>query len=81
MGLIEEDSMALAILRRFLTSLVPQRYHFTIDGRIVGTFQQQFNPFLYRANMDLSHDTSRQLDRRLALAGGILLLAIEGRQD
>jgi hypothetical protein len=31
--------------------------------------------------MDLSSDTGRKLDRRLALAAGILLLAIEGRQD
>lgn len=80
-GKVEEDSTALAIIRRFLTNLIPQRYHFVIGGEMVGTFHQHFNPFLYRATMDLTRDTGRLLDRRLALAAGILLLAIEGRQD
>lgn len=79
-GKMEEDSTGMALLRRFLTNLVPQKYHFEVHGQIVGTFQQNFNPFTYRAIMDLSGDHSRQLDRRLALAGGILLLAVEGRQ-
>jgi hypothetical protein len=80
-GTVEEDSTLMAILRRFLTNLIPQRYHFNIAGQTVGTFQQHFNPFLYRATMDLSADSGRRLDRRIALAAGILLLAIEGRQD
>jgi uncharacterized protein YxjI len=80
-GKVEEDSTVLAILRRFLTNLIPQKYQFVVGGQVVGTFQQQFNPFLYRATMDLTSDTGRRLDRRLALAAGILLLAIEGRQD
>ena len=80
-GKIEEDSTLFAILRRFLTNLIPQKYHFTVGGQMVGSFQQQFNPFVYRAAMDLSADTGKRLDRRLALAAGILLLAIEGRQD
>ena len=80
-GRVEEDSMLMAIIRRFLTNLVPQKYHFTMGEQIVGTFQQHFNPFTYRATMDLSADSGRRLDRRLALAAGILLLAIEGRQN
>jgi hypothetical protein len=80
-GKVEEDSVLFAILRRFLTNLIPQRYHFTIGGQVSGSFQQHFNPFLYRATMDLSSDSSQRLDRRIALAAGILLLAIEGRQD
>jgi hypothetical protein len=80
-GKVEEDSTLFAILRRFLTNLIPQKYHFVIGSETVGTFQQAFNPFLYRATMDLSQDTGKKLDRRLALAAGILLLAIEGRQD
>lgn len=80
-GKIEEDSTLFALLRRFATNLIPQKYHFTANGQPVGSFQQHFNPFVYRATMDLSADTGKQLDRRLALAAGILLLAIEGRQD
>ncbi len=80
-GKLEEDSTALALLRRFLTNLIPQRYDFFVGDRKVGEFRQQFNPFLYRANMDLTADTGNKLDRRLAVAAGILLLAIEGRQN
>ncbi len=80
-GKVEEDSTLMAILRRFLTNLIPQKYHFIVGGQVVGSFQQHFNPFTYRATMDLSADTGRRLDRRIALAVGILLLAIEGRQN
>ena len=81
MGTIQEDSALMATLRRFLTNLIPQNYDFLIGGQKVGDFRQHFNPFVYHATMDLSADQSRKLDRRLALAAGILLLAIEGRQD
>jgi len=80
-GKIEEESAWLATLRRFLTNLIPQRYNFALGGQVVGEFRQHFNPFVYRATMDLRADHNRQLDRRLALAAGILLLAIEGRQQ
>ena len=80
-GKVEEDSTVLALLRRFATNLIPQKYHFILNGQSVGSFQQHFNPLVYRATMVLSPDTGKQLDRRLALAAGILLLAIEGRQD
>jgi uncharacterized protein YxjI len=80
-GKLEEDSTLLALVRRFLTNLIPQRYDFFIGDNKVGEFRQQFNPFLYRANMDLAADPGNRLDRRLAVAVGILLLAIEGRQN
>jgi hypothetical protein len=80
-GLLQEDSMVLALARRVLTNLVPQSYNLVIGAQIVGEFKQHFNPFLYRATMDLTADSGKQLDRRLALAAGILLMAIEGRQD
>jgi len=79
-GKLQEDSTALALLRRFLTDLIPQTYHFLVQGQKIGEFRQAFNPFTYRATMDLSGDRGKMLDRRLALAAGILLLAIEGRQ-
>lgn len=79
-GTLQEDSMVLALVRRFLTNWIPQTYHFIIGGAKAGEFRQHFNPFLYRATMDLSEDVDARLDRRLALAAGILLLAIEGRQ-
>jgi hypothetical protein len=81
MGRVEEDSALMATLRRFLTNLIPQKYTFFFNGQRVGEFRQHFNPFTYHATLDLSQDPSRSFDRRLALAAGILLLAIEGRQN
>ncbi len=80
-GHVKEDSALLATLRRFLTNLIPQRYELVLQGSTVGSFHQHFNPFVYRATMDLSADPGRLLDRRLAVAAGILLMAIEGRQN
>lgn len=80
-GRIQEDSALLATLRRFLTNLIPQRYHVRLDGQEAGTIQQNFNPFVLKLQVDLSRDPGRRLDRRLALAAVVLLLAIEGRQD
>ncbi len=80
-GLIKEDNLALALLRRFLTNLVPQSYHVEVSGRNVGTFKQNFNPFVVKLNLDFSVDNDHLLDRRLGIAAGILLCAIEGKQN
>lgn len=80
-GLIQEDSMMLALVRRFLTNLVPQSYEGTINGRNVCHFKQNFNPFVTKITLDFSMDTESLLDRRLGIAAAILLCAIEGKQD
>jgi uncharacterized protein YxjI len=79
-GLIREDSMGLALLRRFLTNLVPQRFDVEVMGQLVATIRQNFNPFVLKLTVDFSPDHSRLLDRRIGLAAVILLCAIEGRQ-
>jgi uncharacterized protein YxjI len=80
-GRIEEDSTVLALVRRFLTNLVPQSYSFFVQNQKVGEFRQHFNFFVYHATLDVSPDPNQLLDRRLALSAGILLMAIEGKQD
>ena len=80
-GEIVEDSGALAFVRRFLTNLIPQRYRVDYDGRTVGSIRQFFNPFVMKVEVDLTADPDAELDRRLALAAVVLLLAIEGRQN
>jgi hypothetical protein len=80
-GSIREESAFLAILRRFVVgSLLPQEFLVEIGGRDVAIFRQRFNPFVQRIVLDFSADTAGALDRRLGLAAGVLLSAIEGRQ-
>jgi hypothetical protein len=79
-GLIKEDSLLLAIIRRQLTALIPQKFHAEMNGSQVCLFQQNFNPFTLKLNVDFSPDMQRQLDKRLGLAAAVLLCAIEGRQ-
>jgi uncharacterized protein YxjI len=80
-GFIKEDSMTLALLRRLLTSLIPQKYHGEINGKQVCTFKQNFNPFVMKIKLDFSQDVTGLLDRRLGIAAAVLLCAIEGRQQ
>ncbi len=78
-GTIREDSALLALVRRFLTNLIPQKYHCTI-GSGSATFKQNFNPFVMKINLDYTPDLNGLLDRRLGIAAAILLCAIEGKQ-
>ena len=76
---LEEDSMLLALLRRFVTALIPQKFHLkSPDGREQCALQVHFNPFVYRLSVNLSLDCA--VDRRLVFATAVLIAAIEGRQ-
>jgi uncharacterized protein YxjI len=80
-GFIKEDSMVLALIRRFLTNLIPQKYYGELRGEQVCLFQQNFNPFVMKIHLDFSMDKNGLLDRRLGIAGAVLLCAIEGKQS
>jgi len=80
-GKLFEDSMGLALLRRFLLGAwLPQNYDLTMGETRVADLKQNFNLFHYELNLDFSMDTANRLDRRLGVAAGILLAAIEGKQ-
>ncbi|CAN7529881.1 hypothetical protein LJR153_003789 [Paenibacillus sp. LjRoot153] len=79
-GRIKEDNALLALLRRFLTNLIPQHYNVEINGTKVAEFKQNFNPFVQKLNVDFSTDNNNNLDRRLGLAAAVLLIAVEGSQ-
>jgi uncharacterized protein YxjI len=82
LGQLFEDSVGLALLRRLvLGSWLPQNYDLTVDGTRVADLRQNFNLFRYELNLDFSMDTTNRLDRRVGIAAGILLAAIEGKQD
>lgn len=80
-GAMQEDSQGMALLRRFLTNLVPQSFDLIVGGTTVAEVKQHFNPFRYRLDLDFSRDVHRQLDRRLGIAAAVLVSVIEGRQD
>ncbi len=79
-GIFQEDSVGMAILRRFI-NIIPQKFHMQVGNAHVANLKQNWNPFVMRVAIDLSPDTQRLLDRRLAIAMAILHSAIEGRQD
>jgi hypothetical protein len=77
---VQEDSATLALLRRFLTNLIPQRYHVVATGgNHVASLRQRFNPFVFK--LDVEAMGGSPVDRRLVLATAILLAAVEGRQQ
>jgi hypothetical protein len=80
---ILEDSQWKALVRRFVdwaSLFMPQKFHIQVGEQVVGTLQQNYNIFVQKFNVDLSHDTDGLLPRPLAIAAVILLLAVEGRQ-
>ena len=80
-GQLFEDSVGLALLRRLvLGSWLPQNYDITVGDSRVADLKQNFNLFRYELNLDFSMDAGRLLDRRLGIAAGILLAAVEGKQ-
>lgn len=81
-GQLFEDSIPLALLRRLvLGSWLPQNYDLTVGDMRVADLRQNFNLFRYELNLDFSMDTINRLDRRVGIAAGILLAAVEGKQD
>ena len=81
-GQLFEDSIGMALLRRLLLgSWLPQNYDMTVGETRVADLKQNFNLFRYELNLDFSMDTTHRLDRRMGIAAGILLAAVEGKQD
>lgn len=84
LGTIIEDSMLKALVRRVIDMaawLMPQAFNVDIAGARAATFKQNFNPFLKKLKVDFEPQTAIGLDRRLGLAAGVLMMAVEGRQD
>jgi hypothetical protein len=83
-GTIREDSMAAALVRRFVEAaalFLPEKFHAEVYGQNVCTFQQNYNPFVKKLTVEFSGDINGIFDRRLGLAAAVLLSAIEGRQQ
>ena len=76
-GNLQEDSAAMAMVRRFLSNLIPQTFYLDSGGRVV--FKQYFNPFIYKLQVTIPKSCT--LDRRLIFGLAVLIAAIEGRQQ
>ncbi len=80
-GVLKEDSLNRALLRRFLLgNLLPQDYDLIIGDHRVADYKQHFDLFRYMLDIDFQMDGDKKLDHRLGLAAGILLAIIEGHQ-
>jgi hypothetical protein len=83
-GMLQEESSSLALIRRYIGGIVnllaPQKYNMLIGGQLVGTLQQNYNPFVLKYAVDFSMDTAKKFSRSLGVAAAILLAAIERRQ-
>jgi hypothetical protein len=82
-AIIREKNAFMAFLRRLneiIAVFSPQTYEVVSnDSRNIATFQQRFNPFVYRLVVTI-HEQDDQLDDLVILGAGCLIAAIEGRQ-
>ncbi len=81
-GVLKEDSLRYALLRRLLLgSVLPQNYDLLIGDERVADYKQRFNLFRYELDIDFRMDPTGKLDPRLGLAAAVLLAIIEGKQQ
>ena len=76
---VNEDNMGLALLRRLVCNLIPQEFVLGTEFAPLVRYSQFFNPFIFKLGVNISPQCD--LHPSLLLAGGILLAAIEGRQQ
>jgi uncharacterized protein YxjI len=80
-GILKEDSLSRALIRRILLgTLMPQNYDLNFGTDRVADYKQRFQLFSYVLDIDFQMDPGKNLDRRLGLAAAILLATIEGHQ-
>jgi len=80
-GRMIEERPRRAILSRLLSSVIaPQRYVIkTAAGDEVAKIKQWRNPIAVKYDMKI-HSPNTQIDRRLLIAAGLLLVAVESQQ-
>ncbi|MEA2552034.1 MAG: hypothetical protein QOJ65_210 [Fimbriimonadaceae bacterium] len=79
-GRLFEESLALALVRRFIIALIPQSYDVEHMGTKVADFKQKFGLWGYEMDLEFSSTAPSHYDRRLGIASAVLLSLIEGRQ-
>ncbi|GAB4578309.1 MAG: hypothetical protein Fur0022_10440 [Anaerolineales bacterium] len=79
LAVMEEDSMQLALIRRFLLNIIPQNYDIVMGQTRVVDVKQRFNLFRYELDVDFLPNSP--FDKRLGIAAAALLAIVEGRQQ
>ena len=79
LAVMEEDSMQLALIRRFLLNIIPQNYDILMGQTRVVDVKQRFN--LFRYELDIDFGSNSPFDKRLGIAAAVLLAIIEGKQE
>jgi len=82
-GAVTEDSASMALVRRFVPAgnLFPQKFHMSSAGSedVLANFRTHFNPFVHKMTVTVQPECP--FNPFLVLSAGILLVAIEGRQQ
>ena len=82
LGTLVEESSSLALFRRFLPFvkwIAPQEFDMVLNHGGGVRFTQKHNPFVRK--LKINGVKSSGIDPRMVVAAGILLSAIEGRQN
>jgi hypothetical protein len=80
-GVLKEDTLNQALLRRFLLGrFLPQNYDLIFGDERVADYRQRRKLIGYELDIDFQMDVNKKLDHRLGLAVAMLLAIIEGRQ-
>lgn len=73
---ITEDNLAFALIRRFVTTLLPFSYVIENEKGVLGNIKGRFS-FRDTYEIDLSQDSEDMLDPRLVVAAAVLIDAME----
>ena len=80
-GVLKEDTLNQALLRRFLLGrFLPQNYDLIMGNERVADYRQRRKFISYELDINFQMDVNKKLDHRLGLAAAVLLAIIEGRQ-
>lgn len=80
-GVIREDSLMRAVVRRFFGNIILKGYSFEMSGQPAGTAKRVWNFFVPTMKVDFSHDPEKKLDRRLLVASVVLLMTVERNDE
>ena len=72
-GMIKERGGASWFIRRFLISSLPYKYDILLRGNPVGMVTEKFQIIGDTYYVDLNQDPNRTMDRRLAIAAGLMM--------